>query len=252
MGELHLEVITSRLIREFNVGVKVGQPRVAYKETITAAVETEGRFVRQSGGHGQYGVAEVKFEPQPRGKGFEFVDKLKGSAIPRQFVTPIKNGIVEAMENGVLAGYPVVDIKAILVDGSYHDVDSSELAFKMAGSLALKEGIRKGKPVLLEPIMKLEVVTPEQFLGDIIGDLNSRRGRIGKIDPQGDTFIIHCLIPMAESFGYATSLRSLTQGRATHSLEFSNYEQLPQEKTEEIIEKTVGRKTAPSLSRSCA
>jgi elongation factor G len=242
MGELHLEVITSRLIREFNVSVKVGQPRVAYKETITASVEVEGKFVRQSGGHGQYGVVEVKFEPQPRGKGFEFVDALKGATIPRQFVNPVKNGIKEAMETGVLAGYPVVDVKATLFDGSYHDVDSSEMAFKMAGSIALKEGVRKGKPVLLEPIMKLEVVTPEQFLGDIIGDLNSRRGHIGKIDPQGDSFIIHCLIPMAESFGYATSLRSLTQGRATHSLEFHSYEQLPSEKTEEIIEKAVGRK----------
>lgn len=242
MGELHLEVITSRLIREFNVGVKVGQPRVAYKETITVPVKTEGRFVRQSGGHGQYGVVEVEFAPQPRGKGFEFVDKIKGATIPRQFIPPVKAGIKEAMEVGVLAGYPVVDVKATLYDGSYHDVDSSEMAFKMAGSIALKAGVKKGKPVLLEPIMKLEVVTPEQFLGDIIGDLNSRRGHIGKIDPQGDSFIIHCLIPMAESFGYATSLRSLTQGRATHSLEFHNYEQLPSEKTEEIIEKAVGRK----------
>ena len=163
--------------------------------------------------------------------------RYRGSISP-----PVKAGIKEAMETGVLAGYPVVDVKATLYDGSYHDVDSSEMAFKMAGSIALKEGVKKGKPVLLEPIMKLEVVTPEQFLGDIIGDLNSRRGHIGKIDPQGDSFIIHCLIPMAESFGYATSLRSLTQGRATHSLEFHSYEQLPSEKTEEIIEKAVGRK----------
>jgi elongation factor G len=242
MGELHLEVITSRLIREFYVGVKVGQPRVAYKETITATIKAEGKFVRQSGGHGQYGVVNVEFEPQPRGKGFEFVDAIRGATIPRQYITPVKAGIKEAMETGVLAGYPVVDVKATLYDGSYHDVDSSEMAFKMAGSIALKEGVKKAKPVLLEPIMKLEVVTPEQFLGDIIGDLNSRRGHIGKIDPQGDSFIIHCLIPMAESFGYATSLRSLTQGRATHSLEFHNYEQLPSEKTEEIIEKAVGRK----------
>jgi elongation factor G len=242
MGELHLEVITSRLIREFNVGVKVGQPRVAYKETITMPVKQEGRFVRQSGGHGQYGVANVQLEPMPRGKGFEFVEALKGSAIPRQFVNPIKAGIIEAMETGVLAGYPVVDIKATLYDGSYHEVDSSELAFKMAGSLALREGVRKAQPILLEPIMKLEVVTPEQFLGDIIGDLNSRRGRIGKIDPQGDTFIIHCLIPLAESFGYATTLRSLTQGRATHSLEFNSYEQLPSNMMEEIIEKAVGKR----------
>ncbi len=242
MGELHLEVLTSRLIREFKVGVKVGRPRVAYKETITQSVKVEGRFVRQSGGHGQYGVVNVEFEPQPRGKGYEFVDAIRGAAIPRQFIPPVKAGIKEAMETGVVAGYPVVDIKATLYDGSYHDVDSSELAFKMAGSIALKDGVQKGKPVLLEPIMKLEVVTPEQFLGDVIGDLNSRRGHIGKIDPQGDTFVIHCLIPMAESFGYATSLRSLTQGRATHSLEFHNYEQLPQEQADEIIEKAVGKK----------
>jgi elongation factor G len=241
MGELHLEVLTSRLIREFNVGVKVGRPRVAYKETITEPVKVEGRFVRQSGGHGQYGVVNVELEPQPRGKGFEFVDSIKGAAIPRQFIPPVKAGIKEAMETGVVAGYPVVDIKATLYDGSYHDVDSSELAFKMAGSIALKDGVKKGNPVLLEPIMKLEVVTPEQFLGDVIGDLNSRRGHIGKIDPQGDAFIIHCLIPMAESFGYATSLRSLTQGRATHSLEFHSYEQLPQEKADEIIEKAIGK-----------
>jgi elongation factor G len=242
MGELHLDVIASRLIREFSVGVKVGQPRVAYKETITMPVKIEGRFVRQSGGHGQYGVVNVAFEPQPRGKGFEFVDAIKGATIPRQFIPPVKAGIREAMETGVLAGYPVVDIKATLYDGSYHDVDSSELAFKMAGSLALREGVKKANPVLLEPIMKLEVVTPEQFLGDIIADLNSRRGRIGKIDPQGDTFIIHCLIPMAESFGYATSLRSLTQGRATHSLEFNSYEQLPSNMTDEILEKAIGKK----------
>jgi elongation factor G len=241
MGELHLDVLTSRLIREFSVGVKVGQPRVAYKETITAPVKVEGKFVRQSGGHGQYGVVNVEFEPQPRGKGFEFVDAIKGATIPRQYITPVKNGIKEAMETGVLAGYPVVDIKATLYDGSYHDVDSSEMAFKMAGSLALKEGVRKGKSVLLEPIMKLEVVTPEQFLGDIIGDLNSRRGRINKVDPQGDTFIIHCLMPIAESFGYTTSLRSLTQGRATSSLEFHSYEQLPVEIMNEIIEKAAGK-----------
>jgi elongation factor G len=242
MGELHLEVITSRLIREFNVGVKIGRPRVAYKETITLPVKVEGRFVRQSGGHGQYGVVNIGLEPQPRGKGFEFVNATKGAAIPRQFITPVKEGIKEAMETGVLAGYPVVDIKATLYDGSYHDVDSSDLAFKMAGSIALRDGTRKAQPVLLEPIMKLEVVTPEQFVGDIIGDLNAKRGHINKIEPQGDTFIIHCLIPMAESFGYATSLRSLTQGRATHSLEFHSYEQLPGELTDEIIEKAIGRK----------
>jgi elongation factor G len=242
MGELHLEVITSRLTREFKVGVKVGKPRVAYKETITLATDAEGRFIRQSGGHGQYGHVSIKLEPLPRGKGFEFVDAIKGGDIPRQFIPPVKAGIQEAMETGVLAGYPVIDIKATLYDGSYHEVDSSEMAFKMAGSLALRDGVRKAKPILLEPIMKLEVVTPEQFLGDIMGDLNSRRGKISKVDTQGETYIIHCLIPLAESFGYATSLRSLTQGRATHSLEFNSYEPVPEDMKDVIIEKAVGRK----------
>jgi elongation factor G len=242
MGELHLEVIVSRLTREFKVGVKVGRPRVAYKETITAPMDIESRFVRQTGGHGQYGHVNVKFEPLPRGKGFEFVDAVKGGNIPRQFIPPVKAGIIEAMETGVLAGYPVVDLKATLYDGSYHEVDSSELAFKMAGSMALRDAEKKAGPILLEPIMKLEVVVPEQFLGDIMADLNSRRGHIGKIDTQGEMYTIHCLIPLAESFGYATSLRSLTQGRATHSLEFHSYEQLPTELKDEIIEKAVGRK----------
>jgi len=242
MGELHLEVIVSRLIREFRVGVKVGRPKVAYKETITAPVDVEGRFVRQTGGHGQYGVVNVKFEPQPRGKGFEFVDAVRGGDIPRQFIPPVKAGIIEAMETGVLAGYPVIDIKATLYDGSYHEVDSSELAFKMASSIALRDGVRKARPILLEPIMKLEVVTPEEFLGDIMGDLNARRGHISKVDSQGETFVIHCLIPLAESFGYATNLRSLTQGRANHSLEFHSYEQLPDNLKDEIIEKASGKK----------
>jgi elongation factor G len=242
MGELHLEVIVSRLMREFRVGVKVGRPRVAYKETITVPVDIEGKFVRQSGGHGQYGDVNIKLEPLPRGKGFEFVEAIKGGTIPRQFIPPVRAGIMEAMETGVLAGYPVVDVKATLYDGTYHDVDSSELAFKMAGSLALREGEKKGKPILLEPIMKLEVVTPEQFLGDIMGDLNAKRGHISKVDTQGEMYTIHCLIPLAESFGYATSLRSLTQGRATHSLEFNSYEPLPDNLRDEIIEKAVGRK----------
>jgi elongation factor G len=242
MGELHLEVIVSRLTREFNLGVKVGQPKVAYKETITASAKVEGRFVKQSGGRGQYGHVNIEVEPLERGKGFEFVDAVKGGAIPRQFIKPVESGIREAMETGVLAGYPVVDVKATLYDGSYHEVDSSEIAFKMAGSIALRDGVRKAKPVLLEPVMKLEIVTPEQFLGDIIGDLNAKRGRINKVDTQGEMYIVHCLIPLAESFGYATRLRSLTQGRATHSLEFNSYEQIPAELTEEIIEKTAGRK----------
>jgi len=242
MGELHLEVIVSRLISEFKVGVKVGKPRVAYRETITVPVKVEGRFVRQTGGHGQYGHVNLELEPLERGKGFEFVDAVKGGTIPKQYIPPVKVGIKETMETGVLAGYPVVDIKATLYDGSYHEVDSSEIAFKMAGSMALREGVMKAKPVLLEPIMKLEVVTPEQFLGDIIGDLNSKRGHIEKVDTQGDTFIVYCLLPLAESFGYATGLRSLTQGRATYSLEFHSYEELPPGLTDQIVEKAVGRK----------
>ncbi len=242
MGELHLEVIVSRLISEFRVGVKVGRPRVAYKESITVPVKIEGKFVRQSGGRGQYGHVNIELEPLERGKGFEFVDAVKGGTIPRQYIPPVRSGIKEAMETGVLAGYPVVDVKATLYDGSYHEVDSSELAFKMAGSIALRDGVKKGKPILLEPIMNLEVVAPEQFLGDIIGDLNSKRGHIGKVDTQGEMYIIHCMIPMAESFGYATRLRSLTQGRATHSLEFGSYEQVPSELKDEIVEKAVGRK----------
>jgi elongation factor G len=242
MGELHLEVIVSRLIAEFKVGVKVGRPRVSYRETITVPVQVEGKFVRQSGGHGQYGHVNIELEPLERGQGFQFVDAVKGGSIPKQYISPVEIGIKEAMETGVLAGYPVVDVKATLYDGSFHEVDSSELAFKMAGSLALRDGVRKAKPVLLEPIMKLEVVTPEEFLGDIMGDLNSKRGHIGKIDSQGETYVIHCQIPLAESFGYATRLRSLTQGRATHSLEFNSYEKLPAELTDEIVEKVVGRR----------
>jgi elongation factor G len=184
----------------------------------------------------------MEFEPLERGKGFEFVSAIKGGSIPKQFIKPVEAGVKEAMETGVLAGYPMVDVKATLTDGHYHEVDSSELAFKMAGSLALKEGARKAGAVLLEPIMKLEVVTPEQFLGDVIGDLNSRRGQISNIDTQGDMYIIHCVIPLAESFGYATVLRSITQGRATHSLEFDSYRELSKEVTEQIVEKAVGRK----------
>ena len=242
MGELHLEVIVSRLVSEFKVGVKVGRPRVAYKETITIPAEVNSRFVRQTGGHGQYGHVVVEFEPLERGKGFEFVEAIKGGTIPRNFIPPVQSGIKEAMETGVLAGYPVVDIKATLVDGSYHEVDSSEMAFKMAGSMALRDGVKKARPVLLEPVMKLEVVAPEQFLGDIIGDLNSKRGHIGKVDTQGEMYVINCQIPLAETFGYATGLRSLTQGRATHSLEFHSYQQVPENLKDEIVEKASGKK----------
>ncbi|MFC2065811.1 elongation factor G [Chloroflexota bacterium] len=242
MGELHLEVLVGRLISEFRVGAKIGNPRVAYKETITSAVEAEGRFVRQSGGHGQYGHVNLKLEPQERGVGFQFVDAIKGGTIPRQYISSIHTGIKEATETGVLAGYPMVDIKATLYDGSYHEVDSSEIAFKMAGSMALKAGARKAKPVLLEPIMKMEVVVPEEFLGDIIGDLKAKRGHIEAIDTEGEVHILHCLIPLSETFGYATRLRSLTQGRATHSMEFYRYQELPAELADQITEKAVGRR----------
>ena len=242
MGELHLEVIVSRLISEFKVGVKVGRPRVAYKETITMPVQVEGKFVRQTGGRGQYGHVNLELEPLERGQGFQFVNAVKGGNIPKQYIPPVELGIKEAMETGVLAGYPVVDVKATLEDGSYHEVDSSEIAFKMAGSMALRDGVMKAKPILLEPIMKLEVVTPEPFLGDIIGDLNAKRGHIEKVDTQGEMYVVHCLIPLAESSGYATRLRSLTQGRATHSLEFHRYEELPAELTDQIVEKAVGRR----------
>ena len=240
MGELHLDVIISRMLTEFGVNAKVGNPQVAYKETITQAADVEGRFVRQSGGHGQFGHVEVLFEPLERGKGFEFVEAIKGGIIPRKFIGPTEVGIKEAMLGGTLAGFPLVDIKATLHDGSYHDVDSSDLAFKMAGSIALKEGARKGKPILLEPIMKLEIMTPEQFLGDIIGDLNSRRGHIESIETRNAMCTIHGYIPLASTFGYSTIIRSLTEGRANYSMEFNVYQQVPGAIAEEIVSKGRG------------
>ena len=242
MGELHLEVIVSRLISEFKVGATVGKPRVAYKETITLPVLAEGKFIRQSGGHGQYGHVNLELAPTERGSGFQFINNIKGGTLPKQYIPAIETGVKEALETGLLAGYPLVDIKVTLYDGSYHEVDSSELAFKMAGSIALKDGVKRAKPILLEPIMKMEVVTPEPFLGDIIGDLNSTRGHIETIDTQGEMYIIHCLIPLAETFGYATRLRSLTQGRATHSMEFYRYQMLPEELADRITEKVVGKR----------
>jgi elongation factor G len=238
MGELHLDVLVRRLVSEFNVKATVGRPRVAYKETITKAATVEGRFVRQSGGHGQYGHVEIEFEPGESGSGLKFTDKIRGTAIPKNYVPAIESGLKEAMESGILGGYPVVDIKATLIDGSYHEVDSSELAFKIAASLAFKEGMSKGKSILLEPIMKLEVVTPEEFLGDILSDIHSRRGHIDSVETYAETTTIHGLIPLAESFGYATSLRSKTQGRATHSLEFARYQQVSSELAAKITEKT--------------
>jgi elongation factor G len=241
MGELHLEYLVGRLLSEFGVGAKVGKPKVAYKETITVPTQVEGRFIRQSGGHGQYGYVCLRLEPMERGGGFQFVNRIKGTAIPKQYIPAVEIGIKEAMETGAVAGYPVVDIKAILYDGSYHQVDSSDIAFKMAGSMALRDGILKAKPILLEPIMKLEVVAPEQFLGDIMGDLNSKRGHIESIGTRDEMAVIRALIPLAETFGYATSLRSLTQGRATHSLEFYHYQELPAELADQITGKAMVR-----------
>jgi len=234
MGELHLEVILNRLLSDFRVGAKVGKPRIAYKESITITVEAEGRFIRQTGGRGQYGHVCLKLKPMERGSGFQFVDRVKSGAIPKQYIPAVETGIKEAMETGVLAGYPLVDIKVVIYDGSYHEVDSSEIAFRMAGSMALKDGVSKAKPVLLEPIMRLRVVTPEQFLGDVIGDLNSRRGHIETIETYDGMCAIHAFIPLAETFSYTTSLRSLTQGRATHSMEFYQYQELPAELADQI------------------
>jgi elongation factor G len=241
MGELHLEVLIDRMLREFNVKVSVGKPQVAYKETITVPVEAEGRFIRQFGGHGQYGHVWLKLEPGERGSGFRFVDQIRGGDVPKEYIPAIEAGVKEALENGVVAGYPIVDIKAALFDGSFHEVDSSDLAFKMAGSIALKEGARKAKPVILEPIMKLEVVMPAQFLGEVIGDLNSRRGHIEGIETHGETCVVRALVPLAETFGYATALRSLSQGRATYSMEFYCYRELPANLSEQIEVRVRGR-----------
>lgn len=237
MGELHLEVLVERMLREFGVSARVGKPQVAYKETITQPFKAEGRFIKQVGGHGQYGVAWVEFEPAEPGQGLVFVDAIKGGTLPKEYIPPVEQGIREAMGSGSIAGYPVVDIKATLVDGSYHEVDSSDLAFKMAGSLALRSALQKAKPVLLEPIMKMEVSTPEEFLGDIIGDINARRGQVEGIEERGKVKIIRCVIPLAETFGYATHIRSLSQGRATYTMEFLRYQELPSNIAEQIKSK---------------
>jgi len=240
MGELHLEVIVERLLREFQVGANVGKPRVAYKETITMPVKVEGRFIKQTGGRGQYGHVWIELQPGERGSGFEFVNGIKGGIIPKQYIPSVKSGIREAMESGVLAGYPLVDIKATLYDGSFHEVDSSDVAFKIAGGMALNAGVKRAKPILLEPFMKVEVVTPELFMGDILGDLNSKRSQVASIDSRGDTKIIRCFIPLDETFGYATDLRSMSQGRATFAMEFHRYEELPQDLAEQLIVKVGG------------
>ena len=240
MGELHIEVLVERMLREFNVRANVGKPQVAYKETITVPVKAEGRFIRQSGGRGQYGDVWVELEPGARGSGFEFVNHIQGGVIPRQYISYVETGIKEAMASGVLAGYPLVDVKATLYDGGYHEVDSSDIAFKIAGSMALKEGARKAKPILLEPVVKLEVATPDDFLGDVIADLNSRRGQITSIDSHVGTKVIRGFVPLAETFGYATDLRSITQGRANYSMEFDRYEEAPQDVAEQVTVKVGG------------
>ncbi|TAN42338.1 MAG: elongation factor G [Nitrospirae bacterium] len=240
MGELHLEIIVDRLLREFKVGANVGKPQVAYKETIKKAAKVEGKFVRQSGGRGQYGHVWIDVEPLERGKGFEFLNKIVGGSIPREYVPAVEKGIKEAMDGGVLAGYPVVDCKVTLFDGSYHEVDSSEMAFKIAGSMAFKEGAKKGQIVLLEPIMGVEVVTPEEYMGDVIGDLNSRRGKIQQMEKRGTAQVIKSQVPLSDMFGYATDLRSKTQGRANYTMQFSHYEEVPKNIMETIVAKVKG------------
>ncbi len=241
MGELHLEIIVDRLLREFNVGANVGKPQVAYKETVRKSVEQQGKFIRQTGGRGQYGDVWIKLEPQRAGTGFEFVDAIKGGSIPREYIPAVEKGVKEATENGALAGYPIVDVKVTLFDGSYHDVDSSEIAFKIAGSMAFKQAARKASPVLLEPIMAVEVVVPEDFMGDVIGDLNSRRGKVLGMDTRPAAQAIDARVPLAQMFGYATDLRSMTQGRATYTMQFSHYEPVPANVAEGIIAKLDGK-----------
>ncbi|HVP51449.1 MAG TPA: elongation factor G [Terriglobales bacterium] len=240
MGELHLEIIVDRMMREFSVQANVGKPQVAYRETIRKASEAEGKFIRQTGGRGQYGHVKIRIEPNPA-KGYEFVDEITGGAVPKEYIKPVGEGIREAMEGGVLAGYEMVDVKATLHDGSYHEVDSSEIAFKIAGSMAFKEAARKASPVLLEPMMSVEVVVPEEYMGDIIGDLNSRRGRVEGMEHRAGSQVIRAHVPLSEMFGYATDMRSRTQGRATYSMHFARYEEVPRSVAEEIIARVQGK-----------
>jgi elongation factor G len=241
MGELHLEIIVDRMLREFKVDANIGQPQVAFRETIRKRVEkVEGKFIRQSGGKGQYGHVVINMEPSEAGAGFVFEDKVVGGVIPREYIAPVEQGIKEALENGVLAGYPMVDVKVELVYGSYHDVDSSEMAFKIAGSMAFKEAAKKAHPVILEPMMNVEVVTPDAFMGDVLGDLSARRGKIGGMTQRGEAQVIASTVPLAEMFGYSTKLRSMSQGRAVYSMEFAHYAEVPKSKAEEIIAKVKG------------
>ncbi len=240
MGELHLEIIIERMKREFKVGANVGRPQVAYRETIRKKVESEGKFIRQSGGRGQYGHVWLTVEPNEKGKGYEFENAIVGGTIPREYIKPVSEGIVEAMRNGVFAGYPVVDVKVTLFDGSFHEVDSSEMAFKIAGSIGFKEAAEKADPVLLEPIMDVEVVTPEDYMGDVMGDLNARRGKIEGLNTRKDAQIIKAKVPLSEMFGYSTQLRSMTQGRAIFTMQFAYYEAVPQNIADQIVEKVKG------------
>jgi len=240
MGELHLEIIVDRMLREYRVEAAVGKPEVAYKETITRSAKIEGRFIRQTGGHGQYGVVTLEVAPREPGAGFRFVNKIVGAAIPREYIGPVELGAKEALETGVLASYPVVDVEVRLLDGSYHPVDSSELAFRMAGSMATREALKHGKPVLLEPIMGIEVATPEQFFSDVLGDINTRRGHVTMVDQRGHMRMVRALVPLAETFGYATDSRSLTQGRATYTMEFDHYQEVPAAVAEAIMGKVRG------------
>ena len=235
MGELHLEIIVDRLLREFKVEANIGNPQVSYRESISQGAEAEGKYIRQSGGSGQYGHCKIKIEPQEPGKGFEFVNNIVGGAIPKEYIGPVQKGIEEATQAGVLAGYPVLDVKVTLYDGSYHEVDSSEMAFKIAGSMAFRQAVSKAAPVLLEPMMKVEITTPDEYLGDVIGDVSSRRGRIQGMNPKNGVHVLDAYIPLAEMFGYATDLRSNTQGRATYSMQFDHYEKVPQAISEKVI-----------------
>jgi elongation factor G len=238
MGELHLEVIVDRMLREFKVQANVGRPQVSYREAIRRKVESEGRFVRQTGGKGQYGHAIITLEPLGRGSGFEFESKVVGGSVPRDYWKAVSEGVRDALAGGVIAGFPVIDVKATLIDGSYHEVDSSEMAFKIAGSMAAKSGVEKADPAILEPVMKVEVTMPEEFMGDVIGNLNARRGQIEGIDERSSSRVVRALVPLAEMFGYATELRSMTQGRATYSMELDRYAEVPNSIASELIAKS--------------
>jgi elongation factor G len=240
MGELHLEILVDRMMREFKVEAEIGQPQVAYRETIRETVQQEYKYAKQSGGRGQFGHVYLKLEPMEAGSGYEFVNEIKGGAVPREYIPAVDKGVQEAMQGGVLAGYPVEDVKVTLYDGSYHDVDSNEMAFKLAASMGFKEGARKAGAVIMEPMMKVEVEVPEEYMGDVIGDLNRRRGQIEGMDDRSGNKIVNAFVPLSEMFGYSTDLRSSTQGRATYSMEFHHYDEVPKNVSEEIIKKRNG------------